>query len=91
MTDTVVKDFTYGDDGDDEGEDIAQPSVSLTDNTPGNDEAENEVINESEQATINGNLGEGGKTLDSLVITGPGGDPIEVDVSQVVINEDGTY
>ncbi|MEZ9914548.1 hypothetical protein AB4346_17280, partial [Vibrio breoganii] len=91
VTDTVEKDFTYGDDGDDEGTDITPPFVSLTDNTEGEDAAENEVINESEQATITGYLGEGGKTLDSLVITGPGGEPIDVDLDLVTIDEDGYY
>ncbi|WP_141270303.1 hypothetical protein, partial [Vibrio comitans] len=91
VTDTVEKDFTYGDDGDDDGDDIAPPYVSMTDNTEGDDAAENEVINESEQATITGYLGEGGKTLDSLVITGAGGDPIDVDVSQVTVDENGYY
>ncbi|MDN3716910.1 hypothetical protein, partial [Vibrio breoganii] len=90
-TDTVEKDFTYGDDGDDEGTDITPPFVSLTDNTEGEDAAENEIINESEQATITGYLGEGGKTLDSLVITGPGGEPIDVDLDLVTIDEDGYY
>ncbi|WP_157939686.1 hypothetical protein, partial [Vibrio breoganii] len=32
VTDTVEKDFTYGDDGDDEGDDTTPPVVSLTDN-----------------------------------------------------------
>ncbi|WP_157937425.1 hypothetical protein, partial [Vibrio breoganii] len=67
-TDTVVKDFTYGDDGDDEGSDIAQPTVSLTDNNPDEEGNDREIINgadlvdgqlvgEPEKATVTGYLG----------------------------------
>ncbi|MFA0623478.1 VWA domain-containing protein, partial [Vibrio breoganii] len=102
VTDTVVKDFTYGDDGDDEGSDIAQPTVSLTDNNPDEEGNNREIINgadvvdgqpvgDPEKATITGYLGEGGKTLDSLIISGPGGDPIEFEVSEVTVDDDGYY
>ncbi|WP_133152206.1 VWA domain-containing protein, partial [Vibrio breoganii] len=102
VTDTVVKDFTYGDDGDDEGSDVAQPTVSLTDNNPDEEGNNREIINgadvvdgqpvgDPEKATITGYLGEGGKTLDSLIISGPGGDPIEFEVSEVTVDDDGYY
>ncbi|WP_198589716.1 hypothetical protein, partial [Vibrio breoganii] len=63
------KDFTYGDDGEDEGDDIAQPSVSLTDNNPdeegndreiinGADVVDGELVGEPEKATVTGYLGE---------------------------------
>ncbi|MFA0468973.1 hypothetical protein AB4524_19150, partial [Vibrio breoganii] len=45
VIDTVVKDFTYGDDGEDEGDDIAPPSVSLTDNNPDEEGNDREIIN----------------------------------------------
>ncbi|MEZ9667768.1 hypothetical protein AB4284_08760, partial [Vibrio breoganii] len=102
VTDTVVKDFTYGDDGDDEGSDIAQPTVSLTDNNPDEEGNNREIINgadlvdgqlvgEPEKATVTGYLGEGVETLDSLVITDSEGTEIVIAVSDVTINPDGTY
>ncbi|WP_167496175.1 cadherin repeat domain-containing protein, partial [Vibrio inusitatus] len=78
VTDTVEKDFTYG-------EDIAPPEVSLTDNNG------EEVINgEGETATITGFIGEGGESLDSLIITDTKGTQIVVDVSGVTLT-DGSY
>ncbi|WP_198594766.1 hypothetical protein, partial [Vibrio breoganii] len=67
-------DFTYGDDGEDEGDDIAPPSVSLTDNNPDEEGNDREIINgadlvdgqlvgEPEKATVTGYLGEGVETL----------------------------
>ncbi|MFS1867988.1 hypothetical protein, partial [Vibrio breoganii] len=102
VTDAVEKDFTYGDDGDDEGDDIAPPSVSLTDNNPDEEGNDREIINgadlvdgqlvgEPEKKTVTGYLGEGVETLDSLVITDSEGTEIVIAVSDVTINPDGTY
>ncbi|WP_157939683.1 hypothetical protein, partial [Vibrio breoganii] len=85
VTDTVEKDFTYGDDGDDEGDDTTPPVVSLTDNNG------EEVINgEGETATITGFIGEGGDTLDSLIITDSENNQIVIDASTVTV-VDGNY
>ncbi|WP_141271291.1 VWA domain-containing protein, partial [Vibrio comitans] len=73
VTDTVEKDFTYGDDEDDDDV-VTQPSVSLTDNNF------EEEIDGSETATIRGFIGEGGLTLDSLVITDEKGKTLEIDL-----------
>ncbi|WP_157939646.1 hypothetical protein, partial [Vibrio breoganii] len=99
VTDTVEKDFTYGDGPDGE---IAEPTVSLTDNNPDEEGNDREIINgadlvdgqlvgEPEKATVTGYLGEGVETLDSLVITDSEGTEIVIAVSDVTINPDGTY
>ncbi|MFS1927429.1 hypothetical protein BCU49_019325, partial [Vibrio breoganii] len=102
VTDTVVKDFTYGDDGEDEGDERAQPSVSPTDNNPdegndreiinGADVVDGELVGEKpRKATVTGYLGEGVETLDSLVITNSEGTEIVIAVSDGRINPDVTY
>ncbi|CAM3956000.1 cadherin-like domain-containing protein [Vibrio neonatus] len=86
VTDTVEKDYTYGDDSDDDGSDITPPSVSLTDNNG------EEVINgEGETATITGYLGEGGKTLDSLIITDINNQQLLIEKEDIAIDENGNY
>ncbi|GAD79437.1 hypothetical protein, partial [Vibrio ezurae] len=86
VTDTVVKDYTYGDDSDDDGADITPPSVSLTDNNG------EEVINgEGETATISGYLGEGGKSLDSLIISDINNQQLLIAKEDIAIDENGNY
>uniref|UniRef100_UPI003F766D2A hypothetical protein n=1 Tax=Vibrio ezurae TaxID=252583 RepID=UPI003F766D2A len=86
VSDTVEKDYTYGDDSDDDGSDITPPSVSLTDNNG------EEVINgEGETATISGYLGEGGKTLDSLIITDINNQQLLIEKEDIAIDENGNY
>ncbi|MDB1123929.1 Ig-like domain-containing protein [Vibrio algarum] len=53
FSDTVEKDTEYGDDGDDQGSEIAGPSIALT------DESGNELISGTENANITLTLGEG--------------------------------
>ncbi|GAD79232.1 hypothetical protein, partial [Vibrio ezurae] len=83
-TDTAVKDYTYGNDSDDDGSDITPPQVSLTDNNG------EEVINgEGETATISGYLGEGGKSLDSLIITDINNQQLLIAKEDIAIDENG--
>ncbi|GAD90360.1 hypothetical protein VHA01S_040_00400, partial [Vibrio halioticoli NBRC 102217] len=69
-----------------EGMDITPPSVALTDNNG------EEVINgETETATISGYLGEGGKALESLIITDSSNNQIVIQASQISLNDMGYY
>ena len=83
----ITIDTSYGNDGDDTGSDVTPASVALV------DENNDGVINSGELGTsdIIGNIGEGGATLDSLIITSSGGGEVVVDVSTVTINPDGSY
>ena len=78
-TDSINKDITYGNDSDDEGTDITPADVILK------DDSGDEVINEFEleNNTIKGTLGEGGETLDSLVIQDSGNNSIAFDVEEI--------
>ncbi|WP_133151141.1 cadherin repeat domain-containing protein, partial [Vibrio breoganii] len=84
VTDTVEKDFTYGEDDDDSG-DIVPPEVAFTDNN-----GEEVITSGSETATISGFVGEGGLTLDSLIITDSENNQLVVDISGVNL-VDGNY
>jgi len=86
VTDTIEKDTSYGDDLDGDGS-VTAPSVDIS------DESGDDVINASEVSSsdISGTIGEGGESLDSLVISDEAGNTVEIDVSTVTVNEDGTY
>ncbi|WP_136255764.1 Ig-like domain-containing protein, partial [Onishia niordana] len=88
-TDTVAKDFTYGDDDNDDGS-ITNASVTITDAGDG-DNSGDDVINENETATITGTIGEGGDSLDSLVITDGQGGELTLDPATVTVGTNGDY
>ncbi len=85
--DTIMLDTLYGDDSDDDGSDITPASVALEDD--GNNDS---VINKSETTNkISGTIGEGGATLDKLIITDESGNEVQMDVANVNVEDDGSY
>ena len=81
----IVLDTTYGNDLNGDGI-IDESAVDIQ------DASSDEVINKDESlnTTIVGNIGEGGATLDSLVVS-DGTNSVTVDVSTVTIESDGSY
>ena len=86
LTDTITKDVVYGDDGDDEGEDITPVALNITDK-------DDDVINENELSTnkITGHIGEGAASLDSLVVSDEEGNEVVIEVANVSMADDGSY
>ncbi|OOF12325.1 Ig-like domain-containing protein, partial [Salinivibrio sp. PR919] len=87
VTDVVTLDTEYGEDGDDDGDGITPASVSITDSTA--DDNDDEITGD-ETATISGTIGEGGASLDSLVIS-DGTNSITINVGDVTVDANGNY
>ena len=82
----VVTDTVYGDDLNADGI-IGESKIDIL------DESGDEIINQTESlnTTITGNIGEGGVTLDSVVLVDENGNQLNVDLSNVIIEADGSY